>query len=213
MTHLQDVTEVPYPPAPWKCSGQMWTGLFKSTVPRHLPDDLKHLLDPHWFTISLIRYLDGTLRYDELIFGTPARSGLRFGLHVDEIWVNNLASLWGGRRIWGLPKNLAHFHWDGSTVQIADDLGLIVAISMNMRHTHFPWLWMPLPGFGNLDGSRTYYVGSLSLCPARANMQILEWPVRFAALCNRQPSLGLRARPFVLQVPPPIILKSGGIHS
>lgn len=213
MTHLQDAAEAPYPPAPWKCSGQMWTGIFKSTVPRQLPSDLKHLFDPHWFTTSLICYLDGTLRYDELIFGTPARSGPRLGLHVDEIWVNDLASLWGGRRIWGLPKNLAHFHWDGSTVQIADDLGLVTRISMDMRQAYFPWLWTPLPGFGNLDGLRTYYMGSLWLRPGKAEMQILEWPLRFPALQSNQPILGLGGKPFVLQVPPPAILKSGGIRA
>ena len=208
MTHLQDVAEVPYPPAPWKCSGQMWTGIFKSTSPRSLPGDLKHLFNPHWFTISLIRYLAGTLRYDELIFSTPARSGLRLGLHVDEIWVNGLASLWGGRRIWGLPKNLADFRWNGSTVQITDDLGLIASITVNMHPAPSPWLWTPLPGFGDLNGSRTYYVGRLWACPGKADMQILRWSARFAALHTYKPAFGLGAKPFELRVPPPQILKS-----
>ena len=133
MSHLQDVEEVPYPPAPWKCSGQMWTGIFKSDIPRTLPGGFKHFLDPHLFIVSLIRYLDGTLRYDELLFSTLARLGPRPGIHVDDIWVNERASLWGGCRIWGLPKNLAEFGWDGSTVQITDEHGLIAKISVDMR--------------------------------------------------------------------------------
>ncbi|MBC7878131.1 MAG: acetoacetate decarboxylase family protein [Anaerolineales bacterium] len=209
MSHLQDVEEIPYPPAPWKCSGQIWIGIFKSHAPRPLPDDFKHLFDPHLFVVSLIRYLDGTLRYDEILFSTPARLGARIGTHVDDIWVNDLASLWGGRRIWGLPKNLADFKWDESTVHITDDHGLIAKISVDMRPARSPLLWMPIPGFGHLDQAWTYYVGSLWAHFGKAGMQIVEWPERFAALQNTKPSFSVAAKPFVeMQVPPPKILRS-----
>ena len=208
MSHLQNVEEVPYPPAPWKCSGQMWTGIFKSHVARQLPGELKHLLDPHLFVVSLIRYLDGTLRYDELLFGTPARLGLRLGIHVDDIWVNDRASLWGGRRIWGLPKNLADFNWDVSTVQITDEHGLIAKIFVDIFPARLPFIWMPAPGFGRLDERWTYYVGSLWARLGKAGMQILEWPARFAVLQNNKPTLSFGAKPFVeMQVPSPKILR------
>src|SRR5690348_12427980 len=120
MSHIEDIEEVPFPPPPWKCSGQMWTGIFKSTIPRQLPAGFKPVLNPHLFVISLIRYLDGTLRYDELIFGTLAMRGRRYGIHVDEIWVNDTASIWGGRRTWGLPKNPATFTWKVGSARITD---------------------------------------------------------------------------------------------
>jgi Acetoacetate decarboxylase (ADC) len=207
MSHLQEIEEVPYPPAPWKCSGQMWTGIFKSHVPRPLPGEFKHLLAPHLFVVSLIRYLDGTLRYDELLFSTPARLGARLGTYVTDIWVNDLASLWGGRRIWGLPKNLANFNWDGSIVQITDDHGLIAKISVDMRPARLPLIWMPAPGFGRLGQAWTYYVGSLWAHLGKAGMQIVEWPARFAALQNNKPTFSFGAKPFVeMQVPSPKIL-------
>jgi hypothetical protein len=60
MSHLQEIEEVPYPPAPWKCSGQMWSGFFKSETSRELPKDFKHILDPHTFIVTVIRYMEGT---------------------------------------------------------------------------------------------------------------------------------------------------------
>lgn len=209
MGYLQNVEEVPYPPAPWKCSGQMWTGLFRSNIPRQLPDGLKHLLDPHFFIVSLIRYLEGTLHYDEILFATPARLGVRLGIHVDDIWVNDLASLWGGRRIWGLPKNLADFTWKDSTVQISDEQGLIAKISVDMNPAPLPWMWLPTPGFGHLDQSLTYFFGSMWARLGGAGMQIVEWPIRFAALQVNKPVVGVAAKPFVnMQVPLPVILRT-----
>ncbi len=209
MGDLQDVEEVPYPPAPWKCSGQMWTGLFKSNIPRQLPGELKHLLDPHLFIVSLIRYLDGTLRYDEILFGTLARQGHRLGIYVDDIWVNDLASLWGGRRIWGLPKNLADFAWDGSTVRMSDEQGLIAKISVDLRPARLPWMWVPAPGFGHLNQSLLYYLGGMCARLGASGMQIIEWPARFPAMQNSKPMISFGARPFVdMQVPLPISLRT-----
>jgi Acetoacetate decarboxylase (ADC) len=207
MSHLQDVKEVPYPPAPWKCSGQMWTGFFKSDAPKQLPHELKHVINPHIFVMSLIRYLDGTLRYDELLFGIPARIGHRLGLYVEYIWVNDLASLWGGRRIWGLPKNLADFNWDDSTVRITDDHGLIAKISVDKHPSRFPTMWLPSPGFGVLNGSLVHYFGNLWARLGKADMQIIEWPKRFFNLQNNKPMFSFSANPFVeMQVPTPTTL-------
>lgn len=208
MSHLQEIEEVPYPPAPWKCSGQMWSGFFRSEAPRMLPGKFKHLLDPHIFIVSLIRYLDGTLRYDELLFSTPARLGLKMGGFISDIWVNDRASLWGGRRIWGLPKNLADFNWDETSVQITDEHGLIAKISVDKRPSRAPLLWTPVPGFGCLDQGWTYYIGSLWAHFGKSDMQVTEWSAsRFNGLQSNTPILSVAAKPFVeMQVPPPKIL-------
>ncbi len=208
MSHLQDVNEVPFPPPPWKCSGRMWTGIFRSTAPRQLPNGFRHVLDPHLFIISLIRYLDGTLRYDELIFGTLVMRGVRYGIHVDEIWVNDLASIWGGRRIWGLPKNPAVFEWEDGSAHIADSHGLIAEISVDTEPARFPWIWIPAPGFGLLDDSWTYYIGSLWARPDKTNMRITEWPERHVPLQSKVPLTSMGGKPFEMSVPPPKILKA-----
>jgi hypothetical protein len=189
MSHLQEIEEVPYPPAPWKCSGQMWSGFFKSEVPRELPGDFKHILDPHIFIVTMIRYLEGTLRYDELLFSTPARLGARPGMYVNDIWVDDRASVWGGRRIWGLPKNLANFNWKDSGVEITDDHGLITKITVDGRPTRSPLIWLPIPAFGYLDQGWTYYIGSLWGHFGKTGMQISECSVLLPgrlSKCNSQ---------------------------
>jgi hypothetical protein len=211
MSHLQEIEEVPYPPAPWKCSGQMWSGFFKSKVPRTLPGEFKHLLDPHIFIVSLIRYLDGTLRYDELLFATPARLGMRMGAYISDIWVDDRASVWGGRRIWGLPKNLAEFNWNESVVEISDDHGLITKISVDPRPSRSPLMWLPVPGFGHLDQGWTYYIGSLWARFGKSGMHVTDWSAaRFDDLQSSTPMFSVGARPMdEIQVPSPRILKAG----
>jgi hypothetical protein len=209
MSHLQQIEEVPHPPAPWKCSGQMWSGFFKSAVPRELPADFKHILPPHMFIVTLVRYLEGTLRYDELLFSTPAWLGARPGMYVNDIWVDDRASVWGGRRIWGLPKNLANFDWNDSGVEITDDHGLITKITVDRRPARSPLLWLPIPGFGYLDQGWTYYIASLWAHLGKTGMQITEWSdSRFHGLQSNAPMFGIAAKPFVkMQVPAPKILK------
>ncbi len=211
MSHLQEIEEVPYPSAPWKCSGEMWSGFFKSEVPRRLPADFKHILDPHIFIVTLIRYLDGTLRYDELLFSTPAWLGARPGMYVNDIWVDDRASVWGGRRIWGLPKNLADFNWNESGVEISDDHGLITKITVDRSPSRIPLMWLPIPGFGHLDQGWTYYIGSLWAHFGKSGMKITEWSsARFDDLQSSTPMFGIGARPFnEIQVPSPKILKPG----
>jgi hypothetical protein len=187
----------------------MWTGLFKSSIPRPLPGELKHLLEPHLFVVSMIRYLEGTLTYDELLFATLARQGSQLGLHVDDIWVDDLASLWGGRRIWGLPKNLAKFTWDGSTVQAVDALGSIATLSLDTRPAALPSIPLLTPGFGHLDGALLHYVGNMWARPGSAGMQIVEWPSRFPALQSNKPIFSVGFKPFVnMQVSLPKTLKT-----
>jgi hypothetical protein len=209
MSHLQEIEEVPYPPAPWKCSGQIWSGFFKSAVPRELPADFKHILNPHIFIVTVIRYLEGTLRYDELLFSTPAWLGARPGMYVNDIWVDDRASVWGGRRIWGLPKNLANFNWNESGVEISDDHGLITKITVDRSPSRSPLIWLPVPAFGHLDQGWTYYIGSLWAHLGKTGMQINEWSSsRFNGLQSNTPMFGVAAKPFVqMQFPVPQILK------
>jgi hypothetical protein len=174
-----------------------------------LPADFKHVLDPHLFGVSVIRYLAGTLIYDEILFATPARLGLRIGAYISDIWVDDRASVWGGRRIWGLPKNLAKFAWNDSTVNISDDHGLIAKISVDASPSRSPLLWAPIPGFGRLEQGWTFYIGSMWAHFGKSDMQILEWPARFDAIQNTRPAFSFAARPFDhIQVPPPRILKA-----
>jgi hypothetical protein len=202
LSRLQSVEEAPYPPAPWDAKGQLWMGFFKTDTPVQLPAGLKYLLDPHSLLVTVVRYLEGTLCYDELAFGTLARMGSRVGICTDCIWVTDLASLWGGRRIWGVPKNLAKFAWSDSTVRVTDEQGLIATIKVDMSPAKSPWVWMPSPAIGQLEsGAWVYAVGGLWALFGGANMQVEEWSTRFGYQLGNKPALSFGAKPFRLHLP------------
>ena len=76
VSRLQKLEEIPYPLPPWKMTGQAWMGYFKSDAPIQLPAGLHHVLPPRSVIVAVIRYQEGTLCYDELIFGTLVRIGV-----------------------------------------------------------------------------------------------------------------------------------------
>ena len=100
------------PPPPWLATGQCgWP-------PRPPPVGSRFRLTfPPWaargrLVIALARFR-GTLSYDEFAVGSLVRRGTRGGLWCQRIWIDDAASLWGGRRLWGIPKQLARFDWTG----------------------------------------------------------------------------------------------------
>lgn len=208
-SRLQQLKEIPYPPPPWEMTGQLWMSTFKSDAPVQLPVGLKHFLDPNTIIVTVVRYLEGTLCYDELVVGTLARLGARVGIYVDYIWVNSLESVWGGRHIWGLPKNLAEFTWDDSTVCVSDEQGPIATIQVDMTPGRFPWVWMPTPGIGQLENNQwAYTVGQLWVRPDRKDMQVEEWSTRFGYRLAPKPAFSIGAKPFRMRVPAAKVLKN-----
>jgi hypothetical protein len=207
MIQNRELAEVPYPPAPWRSTGQLWMGLFKTDVPVQLPDGLGHLLNPRWLVVALVRYLEGTLRYDELAVGPLARRGAHIGVFTDHIWVNDLASLWGGRRIWGIPKEMADFAWDGDTIRVTDAAGPIATLTVDRRASRLPWIWMPVPGIGCLDGQWVLTVGRVKARLGKAGMRLHEWSPRFPYRLEEKPAFSFATRPFRMTVPPPKLLR------
>ena len=68
---------------------------------------------PHRGRLLLARYEgDSTLHYGELLV-FPALTRVRgsIGIWVSHAYVDSPASLAGGRRMWGVPKDLATFEW------------------------------------------------------------------------------------------------------
>jgi hypothetical protein len=198
------------PPAPWRLQGQIWTGCYDVGTHLALPDGLTSLLNPNWLILIVGRYLAGTLRYDELIIGALVRRGLRVGIHFHAIWVDDEVSLWGGRYIWGIPKELATFTWNADTVQITDERGLIVTLTVNAHAARAPWLWMPAPGFfGFQDGRCLYTLTRTHARVGTSRIYVAEWSSRFAYRVTGTPLFGFAANPMHITVPPPKVLASG----
>ncbi|WP_050514094.1 MULTISPECIES: acetoacetate decarboxylase family protein [Streptomyces] len=192
----------PYPPPPWHLKGHLWGGLFPAESVPAPPPDLSRLL-PRTLAVFLIRYRAGTLRYDELIVGTPARRGRRAGLYIQWIWVDDERSLWGGRRIWGVPKRLAEFRWDGSRVRVTDGEGPVAVLDVTTKPPSLPRLPLPMTGFGSLDGARTVATARFSARPAAASLRVAEWSARLPALRRADARIRFAATSFDMLMPAP----------
>ncbi|MEU7226562.1 acetoacetate decarboxylase family protein [Streptomyces chrestomyceticus] len=184
--------------------GHLWGGLFATDAAPALPPDLSPLT-ARSLAVFVIRYREGTLRYDELIVGTPARHGRRAGLYVHWIWVDDERSLRGGRRIWGVPKQLAEFRWEGPRVRVTDGQGLVAALRLSAKGPSLPRLPLPMTGFGTLDEARTVFTARFTARPGAASVRVEEWPARLPALRHTGGRPGFRAASFTMVLPAPIL--------
>lgn len=205
-----DLSVLEYPPAPWRSRGGAWCGVFQADAPLDLPSGLQPLggsaAAQRRRIVALIRYLHGTLRYDELIIGAIVRRGPYVGLYVDQIWVDDLASVWGGRRIWGLPKQLATFRWSSSSVQVADSSGPILSLTLDLRTALLPRLPLIVPAFGLRDGRLVYTLGRVYARLGRAGMRLHDWSERFGYHVGSTPLLALAAKPMQTVISAPTVL-------
>ncbi len=200
--------ETAYPPAPWRARGQLWAGVFRADMAAAIPAGLTPVLGRRWRIVALVRYLPGsTLQYDELMIGSLARAGLRPGIFIERLYVNNLASLWGGRRIWGLPKELASFAWDGDICRVADAGGAIAAMHLNLQPAWLPPLPVTSWGIGRMDDAWSFIATPMWARLSRANMRLLDWSPRFNYRLAPGPLITLAAKPFRAIFPPPTLVR------
>ena len=99
---------------------------------------------------------------------------------------------------------MAKFTWQDSTVRVSDDLGLIASIRVDTSPARLPWTWLPIPipGTGQLeDKRRVFTVGQMWGRFGSANMHIKQWATRFGYTPVSQPTFGVAAKPFLMQVP------------
>ncbi|HZG65574.1 MAG TPA: acetoacetate decarboxylase family protein [Herpetosiphonaceae bacterium] len=191
-----------YPPAPWNLAGQLWIGLFRlhaGVVP--VPPGAKRLLGPRWMLLVFVRYLDGVLRYDELAFGVPIVCGRHYGLWVDRIWVDSEPSMWGGRRLWGVPKELARFDWQADSVTVVDAGGHIVTLTLDCTPARLPEWGFAAPGIGQIDGQVVAARGRVRGRLGPGGLRIAAWTSRFGYCPTAQPRVSLALKPFQMHLP------------
>lgn len=187
--------ETPYPPAPWRAQAHYWAGLFRSDRPATLPAGARPLLGARSRVVTLVRYLPGsTLVYDELIIATPALIGARPGLYIEYIWVDSLASLWGGRRIWGLPKEMADFAWTERGVRVSDATGPLMTLDVDRRPAQGPALPFAAAGIGRLGDAWAYGVIPMRVRLGRAGLRLRDLSPRFGFTLGERPLLAIASR-------------------
>lgn len=125
-----------YPPAPWKLQGYaiatlqlVDVALVRPLVPAEL-EIISLFPGKTLGGIYISSYgLDSVMEYNELIVVSAiANYAGKWGAWISHIYVDNPNSLAGGREIWGLPKEIAQFSWEGSDSIEASSLGYRVTV-------------------------------------------------------------------------------------
>jgi|GEM_PF-1254928 len=112
--------KVDYPTAPWTLRGNLYGSIWSvpaSLLKVELPGEFQPLVNFGRVGVyaGFVDYQPGSsLSYHELIAGVVVklRGTRRYAFTVTNIWVDSVASLWGGRELWGVPKELARFKFD-----------------------------------------------------------------------------------------------------
>lgn len=125
-----------YPPAPWKLQGYAIATLqlVDVTLVRPLvPAELEIISLFPGKTLGGIYIssygLGSVMEYNELIVVSAiANYAGKWGAWISHIYVDNPNSVAGGREIWGLPKEIAEFSWEGSDAIEVKPLGYRVTV-------------------------------------------------------------------------------------
>jgi hypothetical protein len=118
---------VMYPDEPWHLVGQMHLSAWLvpvSTAPAVDVPDVRvlRLAGRAVVAAAWVVYEPGSdLEYRELMVTVLVRQGWRVRPSVTAIWVDSPASRAGGRELWGVPKELARFQVDGTSMEMAVD--------------------------------------------------------------------------------------------
>ncbi|MEG4209305.1 acetoacetate decarboxylase family protein [Microcoleus sp. S13_B4] len=152
-----------YPPAPWNLQGYAVQTLQLVDVARVrplVPSELEIVSLLPGKTLGGIYIssygLGSVMQYNELIVVSAiANYAGKWGAWISHIYVDNPNSVAGGREIWGLPKELATFSWEGSDSVKAAPLGYRVTVSQGNRplcslNYSKQTLALPLPFSGNV---------------------------------------------------------------
>ena len=120
---------------------------------------------------------DSTLQYGELlIFPALTRIGGRPGMWISHAYVDSPASLAGGRRMWGVPKDLATFDWsaDGRVTLTAEDGAHLITSTFPQPRRRLPVPSVLASNGTTGGGDRRRFVGTgpLRIAPARIDVEI-----------------------------------------
>lgn len=135
-----------YPHPPWTLKGDAFVTLQLLDMARVrplIPAELNIVSVLPGKTIGgvyLSKYSSGSvLEYSELIIiaGFLSYKG-KFGGWVSHIYVDNPDSVAGGRQVWGLPKELAQFSWEASSVTVSQSGNLLCKFNYQRQSFGLP---------------------------------------------------------------------------
>jgi hypothetical protein len=200
-----------YPPVPWHLTGtsiQIIKLVDVSRVRALVPQQLRIVPLLPGKTLAVLycaRYsAQSTLAYHELLVA-PAivRDGGRVGFWISHIYVDSPASASGGQHIWGLPKQLATFHWNEADreVRVDRESSLLCRIAWSSGPT-FARVPALLPVISGRSKARLFFsaTGSCRIGFRRAQLDVGEALPDLGFARSRHAVLGSGLR---LRVPAP----------
>ncbi|HEV7206344.1 MAG TPA: acetoacetate decarboxylase family protein [Jatrophihabitans sp.] len=120
-----------FPPEPWDLRGQLHASAFVvplADVPVDLPPGCRPVRLGRFGVVGTawVSYEPGgVLSYREVMATLLVRRGRRVLPTIVRIWVDSEQSRDGGRALWGIPKDLASFDFDGDRRSARDEKGAI----------------------------------------------------------------------------------------
>jgi hypothetical protein len=133
---VADQTIPTFPPEPWDLRGQLHASAFLvplHEVPVDLPPGCRPVRVGRMGVVAAIwvNYEPGgVMQYRELMTTLLVRHGRRLLPTITHIWVDSPSSRDGGRALWGIPKELATFDFDGTEFAAHDDEGPLASGSV-----------------------------------------------------------------------------------
>jgi hypothetical protein len=203
-----------YPAAPWTLKGNAILTLHLVSI-----DLVRPLVPSELNIVSILpgktlggvyfsKYIAGSvLEYSELIIIPVVVSyGLNFGGWVSHIYVDNPDSVAGGREIWGLPKELAEFHWEGNGMQhrLTVQQNSVELCALDYNNPGFAWpQWFSASGFSTkasnlmifspqLD-SRLGFASSKLKIPAKSPFYGMDFGQPLLTVCCEDMTLKVNA--------------------
>lgn len=211
---------MPYPSPPWTLKGYAFQTLQFVDCDRirpFIPPEFEIFSVGFGKTIGGI-YIstyqaDSTLQYNELIV-SPAMVTYngKWGGWITHIYVDNPDSVAGGREIWGLPKELATFNWEGGNSRdssyqhsITISQGSKQLCSLNYKTANFSFpVNLSLPCFGLLGSNVLQFQASfqsdVSLISGNVNISD-DSPFASFGLDHQNLTLSLNALQVTTHIP------------
>lgn len=194
-----------YPPEPWDLLGQLHASAFLvplADVPVDLPPGCRPVRLGRFGIVGTawVSYEPGgVLSYREVMATLLVRRGRRVLPTIVRIWVDSEQSRDGGRALWGIPKDLATFDFDGVHRSAWDEKGGIAEGSVRPL-LRLPGRWPA--GFSVVQ----WLDGAAKISPVRSRAAVSidratldadpTGPLGF--LAGRRPLLSFSLRDFVM---------------
>lgn len=213
-----------YPPPPWNLEGfslQTLHLLDVAHIRSLIPADLNILSILPGKTLGgvyIASYQAGsTLRYNELIvISGLIHQSSKVGGWISHIYVDHPDSIAGGRKIWGLPKQMAQFSWDltqNLSVQVDQNGRSLCSIRCQWQSPPWPQS-LSVPAFSLLGHKLLYFKGRANFHLRLAGLDLTVLPESpLNAVGLGQAWLGFYANPLQCLVESPTELyKNSVLH-